>query len=343
MRKKVNFLKAISLGLAAIMMLAILPISVSATTTPTEVTIDEASDWDAYKGDDGIYMLNAEETYVVSATVTTITGTFDGNGATVTTSVPLFTEAKNATVKNLIINGAIDGGEATLVAAVCCTAYNTTFENITNNASVEAATNAAGIVAVGEHLKDDSDAYVTSEIKFVNCHNTGTMTVTGTSKTKVAGILATVPDNCGEKLTITATNCSNSADMEATKPAGFAAYIGDADLVSVSGFSNSGKMTGTDCTGGVIAQTSKNVKELNINDCNNDSEIKTSSKYVGGIIGIKQAQSSDDVISNCVNTGDVTSTHGSAGQVGGIGGTICGVQMKACGNSGTISGTQYTG
>lgn len=81
-------------------------------TTPTEPTFPEgavaiatAEEFAAMEA--GKYYYLTADITVAATYETDFTGTFDGNGHTVTTSVALFKTLKGATVKNLTLNGEV--------------------------------------------------------------------------------------------------------------------------------------------------------------------------------------------------------------------------------------------
>ena len=134
---------------------------VDAGYAPTGTAINSAADFAAMTAT-GSYYLNADITVdttwnggaALSATYasnTAFKGTLDGNGHTITTSVPLFANLAG-TVKNLTIEGEIAGltvGTTALNnAAVALYASGAfTLDNVCNKANVLSAPYSAGFVA----------------------------------------------------------------------------------------------------------------------------------------------------------------------------------------------------
>ena len=147
--------KTFSLILSVIMVLSLFTVGAFAAEG---TAINSAEDFKNMTAD-GKYYLAADIT--VDATYAgEFTGTFDGNGKTVTVSVPMFEKVKG-TVKNLNVKGAINADSN--AGAVAISAEGATFEAIKNAASVTAAGHAAGIVALAEN----------AGITIKNCSNSG--------------------------------------------------------------------------------------------------------------------------------------------------------------------------
>ena len=200
-KKEVNIMrKTFSLILSVIMVLSLFTVGAFAAEGTAINSTEDFKNMTA----DGKYYLAADIT--VNATYAgEFTGTFDGNGKTVTVSVPMFEKVKG-TVKNLNVKGAINADSN--AGAVAISAEGATFEAIKNAASVTAAGHAAGIVALAEN----------AGITIKNCSNSGAITTTGTaSNDSASGIVAYILDAPGTVF----DGCSNSGkitvDSTATK------------------------------------------------------------------------------------------------------------------------------
>ena len=165
--------KIIALILSAVMLLTLIPAVMAAPTadevgkvasgyTPEGTGIDSL---DKITDPAGKYYLTADIT--VSATYATeFTGTFDGNGKKITTSVALFEKVNNATIKNFTVEGSISlsapgvtaGGSEDFYAAVAIIANGkTTFKNILSDVDISttsANTRIAAIAATSEEGYD---------------------------------------------------------------------------------------------------------------------------------------------------------------------------------------------
>ena len=187
--------KLLALTLSLLMLFTMIPLSVSAqgeTGTILDTTI-EGIETDG----NGNYYLTSNVT--VSKMITDeFTGTLNGNGYTVTTTVPLFKSVNNATVENFIVEGTVTGNMSAVVNYVL---GDSTFRNITNNADVDGS---------GLTIKEDYSSGVTLDnamsggiaaliigsdatgttVKFENCINNGDITALDTTgDASVGGIL----------------------------------------------------------------------------------------------------------------------------------------------------------
>ena len=133
--------KLLAIILAVVMMLSLAIVGVSAAEPEVITTAEQFAAMTA----DGNYKLGADIT--ISASYGEFKGTFDGDGKTITTTVPVFATLTGATVKNLTIEGNVsDKGH---VGALSKAGSNVTIENVTNKASVtitEAAKYVGGLI-----------------------------------------------------------------------------------------------------------------------------------------------------------------------------------------------------
>ena len=113
--------------------------SVPAGYTPEGTAINSAEEFAAMAAD-GKYYLAADIT-ITASYATEFTGTFDGNGKTVTVSAPMFANLNGATVKNLKTVGEIAYADYAAenrlnTGAVAGVARLSTFENVYNEATI---------------------------------------------------------------------------------------------------------------------------------------------------------------------------------------------------------------
>ena len=336
MRIRKTTTKLLALILSLLMLFTMIPLSVSAeNTTPT--TIIDHAELDA----DGVYHL----TYNVTVTATyeeEFTGKLNGNGYTVTTSVPLFKTVSGATIENLTIAGEVTGYAA--VASLVKGENKTTFKNIANQASVS---NNAALSAGG--WEDVTSAYVpaagfagfvfSTQIDIISCINSGTITATASGgTTSPAGAMI----GYASSSTVNIEDCNNTGAVSANKmAAGIIAMLNNTD-VSIVYSTNSGAITSaTTYAGGIVAykQGSGNVS---IKNCTNSNTV-IGTGYVGGIVGYAKGASPLTVVS-CGNTKNVTATEqvassGSyvAGIIGFSDATISALTVKYCYNTGNIT------
>ena len=314
-------------------------------TTPTEPTFPEgavaiatAEEFAAMEA--GKYYYLTADITVAATYETDFTGTFDGNGHTVTTSVALFKTLKGATVKNLTLNGEVTAAADDNRAAVLAkNASKVTIENVVNNANLNASCKGGyvgGFIAQGS--TGDGTAKTHEKSYFTNCVNNGNITyvyedAANQDTPRVAGIIG----NVAKYQHGVYTNCVNNGNISVTG----AGLKGAPYVAGIAGSSFGGDF---------------------VNCVNNGDLYCTASAHMGGILGrgTPSAQNTDQssTATGCVNTGNLTIDGGAAvtgGTVGGIFGH-CGVDPKKtstyavyttekCVNLGTLtsSGTQVGG
>ena len=98
--------RSLSLILAILLTLSCLVVGASVTASAETPEGTGINDLSALNGSSGTFYLT--ENITVSESVASFSGTLDGNGKTITTSVPVFAALSGATVKNLTIAGTID-------------------------------------------------------------------------------------------------------------------------------------------------------------------------------------------------------------------------------------------
>ena len=329
-KKEVNIMrKTFSLILSVIMVLSLFTVGAFAAEGTAINSTEDFKNMTA----DGKYYLAADIT--VDATYAgEFTGTLDGNGKTVTVSVPMFEKVKG-TVKNLNVKGAINADSN--AGAVAISAEGATFEAIKNAASVTAAGHAAGIVALAEN----------AGITIKNCSNSGAITTTGTkSDDSVSGIVAYSKDAPDTVI----TGCSNSGkitvDSTATKgnnqsAAGISGRANAKSVgITVKNCSNSGEIYGYHQTGGVIGY---HTSSSTVEGCYNTGKVESKYSYAGGVVGrFCGDKTTDDtfIVKNCANYGSVK---GAVGQSGGIVGySAHSLQGEYCFNYGDIDSAANT-
>ena len=292
--------KILALILSALMLLSVMTVGISADTDT--IVIDKASDWDKYVAAGG-FPENANVT--VSAQLNTLSTNFNGNGATVTTSVPLFYNVAGVTVENLTLEGNITA-TAKETAAVLSeyTTGKATIRNVVNNANVTLANFEYGAqgMGVGGIVGCTSSGAATIE----NCINNGTITAHGTN-IYVAGILGKVYFDYTNII-----NCVNNGNITAT--------------------SDSNDNVGT---GGIVGYVyaDKGGTRTTITNCSNTGDI--SSRWLAAGI-VARNYSRPNILSACYNTGDISAT-GTAGIAGGIDATGTNASLNYCWNKGEVT------
>ena len=297
----------------------------TATVNPQGQAISSAEQF-ADMSDDGTYYLAADielsETYA-----TTFKGTFDGNGRTIKTSVPVFNRLEDATVGNFTVNPVteetaitlpdgigvlntdeMDGSRSGYVCgAVACMAVNSTIHDVVNNADVT-NTNESGTITAAAGILGfmiDSSKNVTT-IAIRNCVNNGKITTTQTDGWRQAAGMVSGVNAKSKNLIIEIEGCDNNGAVFGGKGAGMVAYIQHIGGVSITDCTNTknGTITGssTELAGGILAHTAGTLGYVNVIGCNNSASV--SANKSGGIIG--QLNGTKAEIANCLNSGEVT-------------------------------------
>lgn len=318
--------KLLAVLLGAVMVVSLAFLSVGAVDGTAVKSAEDFAKMTA----DGTYYLDADiaiaETYA-----TPFTGTLDGNGHTVTVSVPMFSEM-NGTVKNLIVKGQVDNSAATAEAPAYSGSVaqtikgNATFENIKNEAVIKGMltdydstyrAGAGGIAGIA----------LEGVVTFKNCENTAE--VTGHA---AGGILGSYDDASksydGTKFAVTFENCVNSGHISA---------------------SDGVKVTNNGAAGGILGIANK-IGFLTFKNCKNTGKVEADNKCpgpAGGIVSyVYTALAADGSelasFQNCTNTGEVISADSQAGGIAGW--TRVKAEYVNCLNSGFIhTGTNASG
>lgn len=207
------------------------------------------------------------------------------------------------------------------------------------NATITGKERVGGLV--GYIGKADSDSQ--KEMVISGCENKAA--VTSNSTNDVYGIGGIVGYNSGHKVSI--TNCINSGAITGTHET--AGIIGYSDHSDISGCTNSGAVSGFATVGGIVGKMGGG----SIVSCKNTATVKASKArdidgdgnldgaYLGGIAGWIAGN-----VNNCYNSGTVTTetSWGNSNIVGGIVGYLVnGKTVSYCYNSGTIVGSSQIG
>ncbi len=314
--------KVLSVVLAAIMILSM--VVVSAAAAPEGTAIKTAAEFAAMAADGKYYLANditLDATYGGGETVVPFTGTLDGNGKTITTTVAVFAEIDGATIKNLTLAGSVEStvsnvavlanwatkaaaGDTVLENIVNnCTMTTTggicgafigrlygvegtpsslTIKNCVNNAKITASSHAGGFVG----YKDDTTKKAAFTFAFIDCVNNGDIETTSTGKVGCAGFVASAAQATNESdilYTLTFTNCVNNGNIIAPST-GAAAYAGAAGFVGSAG-----------C-------------KITFTNCKNKGNVTTAGNHAAGFLGTTRYSWTSVEIVNCDNYGTITGT-----------------------------------
>ncbi len=327
--------KILSIALAVLMLLSVVSVGVF-TVSAAESSPERPANARPIENGDDFLSMQAGGNYYLDADITidftyakTFTGFFDGNGHTITTEYPIFSNLNGATICNLTIEGEIDDTELenVYVGALANTVGDTTIDNVHNTADVIGASKAyvGGLVGF---CRGASDLYIR------NSSNSGTLYGQG-----CGGIIA---DCDGDYVEI--TNCRNSGEFECIRSssnAGFGGMVassGNADQVLVlDGCVNTAVLHGRRI-GGMLGVCSS--KKILVSNCVNAGTVISDTNYAGGI-GCNTNSYAITVFRNCVNLGTVQSFQS---HVGGISSYVSSnaasldgsISYYGCVNAGTV-------
>ena len=210
-------------------------------------------------------------------------GTFDGDGRTIKNlkissgdCVAFFGAVENATVKNLTVEGNVNGKNAAgIVARVVGGA---TIENCVNRATINASDKAAGIVMYAQG-SSSSDQYepLSSDCVIKNCKNYGAVNA---NKIAAGGIYGWSADESGR---LKITDCENNGAVTATNTAQAGGIAGDCRAITVENCANNGTVTSTANAGGIVGKN--DTKASTITSCKNTATVVGAEYKTGGIAG----------------------------------------------------------
>ncbi len=355
--------KITALILSVLMIAATLTFFASAAPAGTAVSTAEEF---AAMAADGQYYLSADIT-ISASYASSFTGTFDGNGHTVTVTAPMFINVNGATIKNLTTVGEVAtsifaeefGYSANASAAVAaCANGNCTFENIVNKADI--------LPGAPDNTKNSffggilGIAIGATDFTFTNCVNEGKVIYTGaTGNVSCGGIIGLTVNNVKNTFI---TDCLNNGEIYAKSVAATGASGGMIGWVQGSGSDtligcvNNGKIGGyskssTGRIGGFIGYTIATLTTFK--DCINNGSVTADADTavnacVAGFVGYNnQTAAKTQVVmsfTNCTNTADLsyTGTAPAAYLAGFVGYTRLACDFINCLNSGNIT-SDYTG
>lgn len=239
-----------------------------------------------------------------SYTGTKFSGTLDGNGYTVTTSVPLFVNIDGATVKNLKIAGAITVTNDTVVGALSTMAKGyVTLEAVTNSADITLSPSAKCMIG-GLIGSSSAGASLTG------CANSGNISVTACAFEVNAGGMIGITTG---GVDVVLTDCTNSGSV-------------------------SSQSTHVTCLlGGMVGTLNTSAKSAFVSCTNSgifSSVTKGGGYKIGGIVGVGSNTTGTYDFENCINNADLASRS----MAGGIAADLRGTSAFAgCINNGSIT------
>ena len=287
---------------------------------------------------------------------TAYTGTFDGNGKTIS-GLYIDSSSDNyqglfgyvsGTVQNLSVSGSVSGnysvggvvglnrgsvedcdftgsvsGDRCVGGVVGSNSFSATVKNCYNTGAVSGGVEVGGVVG-----SNSFSATVT------NCYNTGTVTSSGSTVGGVVGNNEASVENCYNTGTITGTDDYvggvvgyNSGIGSGSDPG--ADVVGDNDGGSVTNCTNTGSVTSSgDCVGGVVGYNDSG----SVTNSYNTGTVSVSGNSVGGVVGENSGS-----VTNCYNTGSVSGPDSVSGNtVGGVVGYNSRI-VENCYNTGAVN------
>ena len=346
--KKTMRKRILAFAVSVLMIISILPLGIyAADELPEGTAVTSAAEFAAMQADGTYYLAN--DITITATYANEFSGTFNGNGKTITTSCAIFDKVAKGTVENFTVRAAAvkitlpSGG-----AAVCNTAFGGTFRNITNTAALEATDtkNNHGLAAIVGVVEGSASEETTLTIE--NCVNKGN--IKGTSnRSHAAGMLGFALFTKKELVNIEITGCRNEGDVDAAKAGGIACYLEGVKSTTVKGCSNLRNLISYNLGGGIIAQITRTCTELTVEDCVNSGNIAgTNNIYNGGIVGICQIVgdafdcNGKIAFRRCVNSGTITGV-GAKSHTGGLIGRHYGALVEYCGNTGLVENADACG
>lgn len=355
---KKNTRKLIAVMLGILMCVAMLPLAVSAEET---VEIATAEDLTAFaiavnageKCDAEVILtadIEADDSFTpIGTTEHPFTGTFNGNGFTLTADVVadgyagLFGVTDKATLTDIeITSGAFEAaaeeGISEYAGAVVAYATDTEITGCTSGAAVYADTYTGGIIGYGEGCEITecstlSSAYIGGYEEY--CGGIAGALVESTvsgcvNNAYIAGV-SYVGGIAGSAKKGDFVDCVSTGTVNAdTEAAGGIAGIISGTNIGCS--YNTGKVYAAVAAAGVAAYAT----EAAVSNCYNSGAVSADDSYCAGLVAVL----SDSEMNNCYNSGAVYASSGSS--FAGIFSMLNGGTVENCYNVGTVTGNCKT-
>ncbi len=292
-------------------------------------------------------------------------GTFDGKGFTVTTSVPMFTEL-DATVSNLTIKGAVTSASGNL-GALANDALGGKYTAIKNEATVTGGTAKSADLVGGLFGHTVKDSAVTVEL--VDCLNTAAVTgyyAGGFIGKSESQIKITTSVNLGDITSVDGAGgmcgwpvqdfvfdkCANgAADKVNTNKAstdgagGFVGYISAKTTGLFTECVNYGTVIGDKAAGGLAGAPGKGCT-LTFTGCTNYGAVTGKGDSTGGLVGLFRSDADNPAtatFTDCANHGPIVTEVDTAGGILGYAQGSSTVSFKNCLNTASVQHTDATG
>ncbi|MBR6066394.1 MAG: hypothetical protein IKP45_01195 [Bacteroidales bacterium] len=259
-------------------------------------------------------------------------GTFDGNCKKITLTITsssqyaaLFSYIKDATIKNVVVNGSVSSSAA-FAAAIVGYANNSTIYGCTNNANVNGTVNFAGVVA-----------QIYNNVVVEKCVNNGTVG-SSCNNWRRGGVVCNSTNS-------SIIDCVNNGAVNGTEGLGGIAYSAQSNTI-VDRCVNNGAITGNDEPdngyhngfGGIVGSCSSVTIRNSYNSGDvyfNAQAVNDSYYFMGGIAGM--CEDANVHIENCYNIGNIKTRNNCGYYIGGIAGKSENAKLSNCYNGGKVS------
>ncbi len=322
MKGKFIMKKTLSIILTLCMVLGLCSFSVAAAPEGTAIT--DAAGFLAMDPAGTYYLAN--DITIAESYAQAFTGTFDGNGKTVTVSAPMFVNFAG-TAKNFTIEGAVTvaEGHAGALANDSFGGTAVVLENITNNADVTSNDAAGGLLGFMGVSGEANGIPLT----VTNCVNNGTITAVK----QAGGIISAAYFNAGTDFVseagATLTGCVNNGTVNSSssRTGGIIGQAIYSKNVVITKCINNADVCGGLNTGGIVGHTTASA--LYMSFCQNNGNISNtevpadSAVYAGGLLGygqgtkVKTLTAGEGYYANkiefCINTGDIVGAYRAGG------------------------------
>ena len=336
-------MKRTILSLCTILAIAIIILTslVSTSWADTVTEIKTEADLKAMSSSGG-YRLANDITLTEAVTIPAFSGSFDGNGKTISgLSAPLFKELSGS-VSNLTLKGEITTGVSTATGVLANrVAKALKVKNVTVDVSVSApsATGVAGFIG-----EVSTSSAVT--VSFEGCVNKGSVQASA----NVAGFVGAVTSTSSTYATVTFDHCINEGIVSMTSGdgnIGAGGFVGFGDRYSdviveySSNRANVSSKGGDHGVGGIYGGgtwTSGDNQKFTARYCSNYGDVTVSAGRgrAGGICGRMNRNGSAYTIEYCYNVGTVSAKDDSAAGIFSYTNSSAKVTIKNCYNAGEL-------
>lgn len=231
-------------------------------------------------------------------------------------------------------------------------------ENCINESSIKSKDaklgGIAGIVALSEvrHIElGETTVSLPAHVTISGCMNKGEL-ISVCKDYAVGGIVSEIHNSSSlinDKISdmgVEIINCTNEGNMEsAYMAAGIIGNCISASMWEIRECKNYGSIKAEKYAGGIVGQVSPSNLNSKIEKCLNEGAVY-SEHYAGGILSstlgfslnVSEKNAGDIVVSECINTGNVSGGYAIAGIIGSCDSAVSAMYIQKCVNEGKIQG-----